>query len=92
VRFAFIAAHRSIWTTSLMCRVLEVTRGGFYEWLKRPKSDRATKNEQLVEQIRTSFELSDSTYGSPRVWRQVNGWGYRCGIHRVTRLMRLAGL
>ena len=92
MRFAFIAAHRSVWPTSLMCRVLEVTRGGFYEWLKRPKSARANSNEKLLGQIRTSFEQSDSTYGSPRVWRQVNGWGHRCGIHRVMRLMRLAGL
>jgi putative transposase len=92
MRFAFIARYKAVWQIRQLCSALQVTRGGFYEWLKRPQSARAIENEELLGQIRTSFELSDSTYGSPRVWREVNGWGFHSSTNRVARLMRLAGL
>ena len=42
--------------------------------------------------IRTSFELSDRTYGSPRVWRDLGDWGHACGLNSVARLMRSEGI
>ncbi len=92
MRFAFIAKHRGIWQTQLMCRTLGVSRAGFYEWLGRPESDRAKANRELLVLIRDSFEQSDRTYGSPRVWRELIAWGYRCSENRVARLMLAAGL
>jgi len=91
-RFGFIAKHRGAWQTREMCETLGVSRGGFYEWLSRPRSRRSLENEQLLVQVRTSFERSDHTYGSPRVWHDLRAWGYRCGVHRVARLMLAAGL
>jgi len=75
-----------------MCEALGVSRGGFYEWLRRPESDRAKADRHLVVYIRTSFEQSDRTYGSPRVLRDLREWGHACGRNRVARLMRLEGL
>ena len=92
MKFGFIAKHRGAWLTSWMCATLGVSRGGFYEWLKRPESARACENRRLLAQVRTSFEQSDRTYGSPRVWRDVRAWGFSCGRHRVARLMLAAGL
>ena len=92
MRFAFIAKHRGIWQTRLMCRTLGVSRAGFYEWLGRPESDRAKANRELLALVRDSFEQSDRTYGSPRVWRDLIAWGYRCSENRVARLMLAAGL
>lgn len=92
MRFAFIAKHRVAWSAKWMCAALGVSRGGFYEWLKRPRSARARANEKLLSHIRTSFEQSRRTYGSPRVWRDLHDWGYRVSVHRVARLMQLAGL
>lgn len=92
MRFAFIAQHRGVWQTRQMCQALEVSRAGFYEWLGRPQSQRARENQVLLVSIRTSFEQSDRTYGSPRVWRDVAAWGHRCGENRIARLMRAAGL
>ena len=92
MRFAFIAKHRGIWQTQLMCQTLGVSRAGFYEWLGRPESDRAKANRELLALIRESFEQSDRTYGSPRIWRDLIAWGYRCGENRVARLMLAAGL
>src|SRR5450755_3984250 len=92
MRFAFIAKHRSAWQTRQMCETLGVSRAGFYEWLNRAESQRAQVNRQLLEQIRTSFEQSDRTYGSPRLWRDLLAWGHECVRHRVARLMLAAGL
>jgi putative transposase len=92
MRFEFIAKHRGAWRTRDLCEALGVSRGGFYEWLRRAPSRRGRENLQLLTQIRTSFEQSDRTYGSPRVWRDLRAWGHRCGRHRVARLMRSAGL
>jgi putative transposase len=75
-----------------MCQTLGVSRAGFYEWMQRPESARAQRNRLLTVQIRTSYEQSDRTYGSPRVWRDLCAWGFSCGEHRVARLMRAAGL
>ena len=92
MRFAFIAKHRGAWQVSKLCEALGVSRGGYYEWLKRPQSNRSRQNDQLTVQIRTSFERSDRTYGSIRVTRDLHDWGFACGHNRVARLMLVAGL
>jgi putative transposase len=92
MKFEFIAKHRGAWRTGDLCEALGVSRGGFYEWLRRPQSPRRRENQQLLAQVRTSFEQSDRTYGSPRVWRDLRAWGHRCGRHRIARLMRAEGL
>ena len=58
----------------------------------RPPSRRVREDERLLGLIRTSFEASDRTYGSPRVWRDLRDWGERCGKNRVARLMRRCDL
>lgn len=60
--------------------------------MDRPRSAHAIENDRLTGLIRESFESSDRTYGSPRVWRDLRHWGEPCGKNRVARLMRLAGL
>ena len=92
MKYRFIAKHRGVWRTNEMCEALGVSRGGFYEWLRRPESTRAQADRHLVVHIRTSFEQSDRTYGSPRVLRDLREWGHACGRNRVARLMRLEGL
>jgi putative transposase len=92
VRFGFIAKHRAVWPVRVLCSVLEVSPSGFDEWFGRQASKRAQANEKLTGLIRQSFEASDRTYGSRRVWRDVLAWGERCGINRIARLMSEAGL
>ncbi len=92
MRYAFIAKHRHIWPTRAQCRVLEVSASGFYEWMSRGRSARCQENARLTVRIRESFEQSDRTYGSPRVWRDLHAAGERCSENRVARLMRAAQL
>ncbi len=88
MRYGFIARHRTVWPTGLMCQVLRVSRSGFYEWTGRSPSRRAREDQRLLGLIRTSFMQSDSTYGSPRVWDDLHDLGERCSRKRVARLMR----
>lgn len=71
---------------------MQVTRSGFYAWHKREPSQRQQENETLLVQIRSFFERSKQTYGSPRIVRDLHEEGISCGKHRVARLMRQAGL
>lgn len=92
MKYGFIAKHRSVWAVRDLCRMLQVSHSGFYEWAGRAPSKRSVANERLTGLIRQSFALSDRTYGSPRVWRDLQEWGERIGENRVARLMRLAHL
>jgi len=71
---------------------MEVSASGFYEWLERGPSARGLANAKLLAQIRTFFEASDRTYGSPRIVRDLHAAGERCSKKRVERLMRMAKL
>jgi putative transposase len=88
LKFAFVARHRSVWPARVMCRLLQVSASGFYEWLERPPSARSLANARLLMRIRESFALSQQTYGSPRIWKDMVVAGEACGENRVARLMR----
>ena len=77
----------------MACRVLNVSRSGYYEWCDRPVSDRARENELLVKYIEQIHADSRGTYGSPRVHAELTlGLGLSVNRKRVARLMREAGI
>jgi len=88
VKFGFVAKHRGIRPVALMCGTLGVSRGGFYAWLDRPRSQHELADEALGKQVKQSFVDSDRTYGARRVWHDVLAQGFDCGLHRIERLMR----
>ena len=65
--FQFIRDHREHFPVRLMCRVLEASPSGFYDWLRRPESRRATEDRALIEKIQAVHSESRQTYGSPRL-------------------------
>lgn len=75
-----------------MCRVLEVSRSGYYAWRDRPESLRTLEDQRLLARIRRLHYGSDEIYGSPRIHRLLADDGIRVGRKRVARLMRRAGL
>jgi transposase InsO family protein len=78
-----------------MCRVLHVSRGGYYTWVKRleePPSGREMANRELTAAIQTTFERSRGTYGAPRIYAELKECGMECSLNRVARLMRKAGI
>lgn len=77
----------------MACRVLNVSRSGYYGWLARLDSPRRQENELLLKQIRQIHEESRGTYGSPRVHAELTlGLGLPVNLKRVARLMREAGI
>ena len=92
MKFAFIAKHRGIWPAEWLCGALGVSRGGFYAWLTRPRSQRSRSDEELGAKVRASFLASDRTYGARRVWHDMLAESVSCGLHRIERLMRLQAL
>ena len=77
------------WPADWLCGALGVSRGGFYAWLTRPRSQRSRSDEELGAKVRASFLASDRTYGARRVWRDLLAEGVSYGLHRIERLMRL---
>lgn len=75
-----------------MCETLEVSRSGYYDWLRRGARGRSAANEALLLRIAAIHAASRGTYGSPRVTLELREQGARVGRHRVARLMRQVGL
>lgn len=71
-----------------MCRLYEVTRGGYYAWRTRQPSARSEENQRLLGCIERVHAQSHETYGSPRIQRALCDQGVRVGRNRVARLMR----
>lgn len=92
MRFAFIAAEEKAYPVTILCRVLKVTRSGYYAWRQRPVSARAQADERDQPKVRAAFVASRGTYGSPRVTKVLQRQGIETGRTRVARLMRDANL
>jgi putative transposase len=92
MRFVFIHAHERRWHIVTMCRVLEVSRAGYYAWRARPLCQRVQDDQVLYAKVKAIHERTRRRYGSPRVHRELRRLGCRCGCKRVARLMRTHGL
>jgi putative transposase len=90
--YQFIAAQAAQHAVRLLCRVLGVSRSGFFAWRSRLPAARARADEALTEQIRQIHAHSRQTYGSIRVRATLRERGEMVGRRRVARLMRGAGL
>lgn len=92
MKYQFIRDHAQWFEVQQMCTTLGVSRSGYYGWRRRPPSERTKGDQALLVPIRAIFLESRRTYGYPRVHRALAARGYRCGRHRVARLMRADGL
>ena len=75
-----------------MCRILNVSRSGYYQWCKRDESPRKKQDQKLKEKIIAIFLKHKKRYGSPRIHDELRDMGIRCGKKRVERLMRELGI
>lgn len=83
------AVHRA----AVVCRVLGVSESGYHAWCRRPPSRRATRDAELLQRIKAIHEMSDGTYGAPRIRAELADVdGIRIGIRHISRLMRKAGI
>jgi putative transposase len=92
VRYQFIEAHRPEWPTRLMCQILGVSTGGYYQWRRRPPGARQERREALVAAIEAIHREVKARYGSPRIHAELVARGEPCCVNRVAKLMREHGI
>lgn len=85
-------ANQADYRVATMCRVLEVSRSGYYAWLGREPSARAQANTVLLEKIQAIHEESDGTYGAPRMHMELSEGDTPASLNRVARVMKQAGI
>jgi putative transposase len=90
--YRLIEAEKARHSVPLLCRLLGVSRSGYYAWRRRPPSERARFDAVLSEKIETIHRNSRATYGAPRLHAELRAIGIRCSRKRVARLMRRAKL
>lgn len=91
-RFAFVDREKALYDVTVLCRLLRVSRSGFYAWARRAPSARAVADAVLTEQIRAAFDDNRKVYGSPRIHAELADAGVHVGRKRVARLMRAADI
>jgi putative transposase len=75
-----------------MCRLLEVSRSGFYDWFDRPESIRSKRHRHLTKKIRQIHFETKQIYGAPRIHGDLVDDGEKVGANTVARLMRKANI
>ncbi len=90
--FRLIEAEKASHSVPRLCRMLGVSRSGYYAWRRRPPSERTLFDAVLFEKIETIHRNSRAIYGAPRVHAELGALGIHCGSKRVARLMRQAKL
>ncbi len=93
MRYRFIDEHRRVWPIEVQCRVLEVSRSGYYAWRDRPQSRTASRQAELTDRIREIHQRKHhANYGAPRIHRELVAQGYACNRKTVEKLMCRAGI
>lgn len=87
-----IAAHAGQYPITLMCRVLRVSYAGYWNWRRNPLGVRERESKKLLAQIAEVFLESGRSYGSPRVYHELQRRGVSCSRERIARLMRKHGM
>ena len=83
MRFACISTEKAFAPVATLCRVLEVTRSGYYAWLVRGPSDHAANGQKLALEIAAIHKASGETYGSPRVHAELLAKGFDVMLDRL---------
>ncbi|WP_442939474.1 IS3 family transposase [Nonomuraea sp. SYSU D8015] len=93
-RFEFVDDHAGAFGVKRLCRVLKVSRSGFYRWRKAApaRAERAAADAALAAEIRQIHGEFDGTYGSPRITAELRARGRRVNHKRVARVMRRSGI
>ena len=91
-RFSFIDAHKKLYPIESLCRVMQVSSGGYRSWRTRPMSQRQRDDMVLLVHIREQYKLSMQSYGRPRMTEELQELGFDVSHHRVGWLMRQNGI
>jgi len=88
MKFQFILEHPEF-STYLQCRVLGVSKSGFYDWRGRPESTRDREDKRLIVKLKNCFNESGKTYGIMRLTTDLNELGESINHKRVARIKKV---
>lgn len=93
-RFGFISTHRGVHGVKRLCRVLAVSRSGYYRWQagEATRQARTAAEDAIAARIAAVHQASHGTYGSPRVTDELRERGQVLNRKRVERIMRERGI
>lgn len=83
---------RSEYSVHLLCRALEVTPSGYYDWLKRVDSPRQKEEAWLTLEIKAAHKRNRETYGPERLQTDLAEHGVQVGVHRIKRIRKEHGI
>ena len=93
MKYSFIIRHKNTYPVSLQCRVLDVSRNGYYHYEKMTRK-KALDSEylEMLEWIKCLGEKSDYSYGSRRMKKALNALSYPVSRNKTRKLMQEAGV
>jgi transposase InsO family protein len=86
-----IKANENQFPVGMMCRMVSVSRSGYYDWKHRPYFDRDKANQLLTNEIKRVFDDEKGRLGSPRITRRLQEEGQSASRHRVAKIMQING-
>lgn len=93
MKYQFIEDHRTVWPAAIQCRVLAVSRSGYYAWRKRPVSESSRRREDLTARIQAIHARKyHDVYGAPRLQAELVDQGHPCHRKTVAKCMKAAGI
>lgn len=92
MRYTFISTEKANYPVTILCKVMQVAKSGYYKWLSREKSKRDINHEKLLPLVRKIHKDSRSTYGTRRMAKALRYLGIVCGRALARTLMKLAGV
>ncbi len=91
MKYAMIQQNAVCYSIRSMCRLLAVSRSGYYAWVSRPEAKRTEKNRRLADKIKKIFDLEKGRSGSIRIMHLLRNEGETAGKHRIARIMKQHG-
>ena len=92
MKYAFIKEQQHNYDIKVLCEILDVSKSGYYDWLKRPIGKRAKRRAELLEAIRRVHQESRQVYGSPRIHKELKNRGATVNEKTVADIMRKASI
>jgi putative transposase len=92
VKYAFVAEHRQAWPVDVMCETLDVSRSGYYDYVKVKSTNVTCDDLNLLTRIKAIHAETRQCYGSRRLTRALQAEGFHVGRYKVRRLMQEAGV
>ncbi|HHP0483002.1 TPA: IS3 family transposase [Vibrio campbellii] len=92
MKYEFIESYVGEYSISLMCRTLEVSRGGYYKWCHHTPSERSKRRERFEQLVMCTFAQYRARYGSVRIAEELNEAGHACCVNYVADIMKEKGI